>query len=98
MQIRTDLIIAPFRRLSHAAMFALSLSLMTSAAFSEEAAESAAVQEAAAEAPSDPAADDTELMAPADSVGGLMGEVTLEKFIPTEEISADGAVSFPVDI
>ena len=33
-----------------------------------------------------------------DSVGGQMGEVSLEKFIPTEEISADGAVSFPVDI
>lgn len=34
----------------------------------------------------------------ADSVGGQMGEVSLDKFIPTEEISADGAVSFPVDI
>lgn len=98
MQIRTDWLIASLRRLSHAAMLALSFSLMTSAAFSEEAAESAAVQEATAEAPNDPAADDTELLAPADSVGGLMGEVTLEKFVPTEEISADGAVSFPVDI
>ena len=33
-----------------------------------------------------------------DSVGGQMGEVSLDRFIPTEEISADGAVSFPVDI
>lgn len=32
------------------------------------------------------------------SVGGQMGEVSLDRFVPSEEISADGAVSFPVDI
>lgn len=34
----------------------------------------------------------------ADSVGGQMGDVSLDRFVPSEEISADGAVSFPVDI
>lgn len=36
--------------------------------------------------------------APADAVVGQMGEVSLEEFVPSEEIGADGAVSFPVDI
>lgn len=68
-----------------------------------------AAPEAATDSPNDAATDiateadaggddDAESPAPADSVGGQMGEVSLEKFIPTEEISADGAVSFPVDI
>lgn len=45
---------------------------------------------------SDGEADEVE--AADDSVGGQMGEVSLDRFVPTEEISADGAVSFPVDI
>lgn len=44
------------------------------------------------------AADGNEEAAPAGTVAGQMGEVSLEEFVPSEEISADGAVSFPVDI
>lgn len=32
------------------------------------------------------------------TVAGQMGEVSLEEFVPSEEIGADGAVTFPVDI
>ena len=46
----------------------------------------------------DESADETEPSPSDGTVGGQMGEGSLEKFIPTEEISADGAVSFPVDI
>ena len=43
--------------------------------------------------------DDGEKVAPAaDTVADQMGEVSLEEFVPSEEIGADGAVSFPVDI
>ncbi len=57
----------------------------------QESAEEEQQQEAA------PVSEDEEGTA-GDSVGGQMGEVSLDRFIPTEEISADGAVSFPVDI
>lgn len=65
---------------------------------SVDSAESAALDSQDAE-DSSKQADANEASAPAgDSVAGQMGEVTLEKFVPSEEISADGAVSFPVDI
>ncbi|MBT8422786.1 MAG: hypothetical protein KJP03_06690 [Gammaproteobacteria bacterium] len=50
------------------------------------------------QAPAETDGDNEEIEAASDSVGGQMGEVSLDRFIPTEEISADGAVSFPVDI
>lgn len=68
--------------------------------------EAAAVPAASASQPADeesaPGSDkkgeSTDKAVPADAVVGQMGEVSLEEFVPSEEIGADGAVSFPVDI
>ncbi len=64
----------------------------------QEAGESQPVEEVP---PGDAGEDDNagEEDAPsAGTVAGQMGEVSLEEFVPSEEIGADGAVSFPVDI
>ncbi len=63
------------------------------------AAEDAPADDEALPAAAEPGSDaGEETSVPADSVGGQMGDVSLDRFVPSEEISADGAVSFPVDI
>lgn len=61
------------------------------------AAEDTPAEKTEAPAPGEPT-EDEDAPPPVETVGGQMGEVSLEKFIPSEEITADGAVSFPVDI
>lgn len=98
MPIRYRTIVSWLRAVPGALIFAIAVAVMPANAAEEVVS---AEQELAAGA-EDQAADEEgsqeEVPATDATVGGQMGEVSLEKFIPTEEISADGAVSFPVDI
>lgn len=90
MQIRAGVVLALFTAML-GGWFALPAQAAEAPPEEQAPAEEAEQQEA-------PTVTENAEGAAGDSVGGQMGEVSLDRFIPTEEISADGAVSFPVDI